>query len=201
MGREAVAVCHWQGEVAEVSLHLDATALCLRGDIRVDIPRVHIRDVSLVDEGVRLLTDGSELIMEFGATDAGRWQKALLKTPPTLAEKLGVSADAPAFVLGTFADETLEAALEGATVGDTKDAAIFIAVLMEEAALHDASTLALGHPKKHIWMVHQKGKTAVVGDTMIRTHMRGLGFIDSKTSAVSDQLTTTRYRLRTAPAD
>ena len=56
--------------------------------------------------------------------------------------------------------------------------------------------LALANPDKHIWMVHQKGKHAAVGDTAVRTHMRGLGFIDSKTSAISDQLTTTRYRLR-----
>ena len=71
-----------------------------------------------------------------------------------------------------------------------------LAVLIDEPDLHAASDLALAHPNKHIWMVHRKGKAAIVGDTAIRTHMRGLGFIDSKTSAVSDQLTTTRYRLR-----
>lgn len=196
MGREAVAVCHWQGEIAEVKLHLDAAVLTLRGDLRADIPRTHIRDVTLVDEGVRVITDGPELLMEFGALDAARWQKALLKKPPTLAEKLGVSVKTPAYVFGSFTDEPLEAALVGATVTDPDGAALLVAVLLEEAALEQASTLALAYPDKHIWMVHGKGKAAVVGDTTIRTHMRGLGFIDSKTSAVSDQLTTTRYRLR-----
>ena len=196
MGREAVAVCHWQGEIAEAKLHLDAAGLTLRGEIRVDIPRAHMRDVVLVDEGLRVLTNGSELMMEFSAAEAARWRKALLKTPPTLAEKLGISASSPAFVLGNFTDEALEAALAGATVADAADAAILVAVLMEEPALKEASDLASAHPDKHIWTVHRKGKAAVVGDTAIRSHMRGLGFIDSKTSAVSDQLTTTRYRLR-----
>lgn len=196
MGREAVAVCHWQGEVAEAKLHLDGVSLQLRGDIRTDIPRAHIKQVTLVDEGLRVVTDGPELVMEFGQTEAARWQKALLKKPPTLAEKLGVSAQTPAFVQGTFADAPLEEALTGATVAKPSDAGILVAVLIDEADLQKASDLAFANPDKHIWMVHRKGKAAVVGDTMIRTHMRGLGFIDSKTSAISDQLTTTRYRLR-----
>jgi hypothetical protein len=100
MGRETVAVCHWNGEVAEVKLHLNNQFLKLRGDLHVDIPR--------------------------------------------------------------------------------------------------AATFALDYPEKHIWMVHQEGKDAAVGDTAVRSYMRDLGFIDSKTSAVSDQLTTTRYRLRKA---
>ncbi|MEO0903375.1 MAG: hypothetical protein AAFX89_01245 [Pseudomonadota bacterium] len=196
MGREAVAVCHWNGDVAEAKLHLDSRFLQLRGEIRADISRVEIKDVVIVEEGLRVITDGPDLVMEFGAVEAARWQKALLKTPPSLAEKLGVSAETPAFVQGAFDDAPLEQALAGATVPGAQDAALLIAIIMEDADLPAASDLALAHPEKHIWMVHRKGKAAVVGDTAIRTHMRGCGFIDSKTSAVSDQLTTTRYRLR-----
>lgn len=198
MGREAVAVCHWQGEVAEASLHLDSKTLQLRGQIRVDIPRSAIQDVALIESGLRVVTDGPELEMEFSGPDALKWQKALLKKPPTLAEKLGVAADKPAFVMGEFEDAELSAALTGCIAQSLEDAALIVAVLLHEDALEKASELALAYPDKHIWMVHQKGKAAVVGDTMVRTHMRGLGFIDSKTSAVSDQLTTTRYRLRTS---
>lgn len=196
MGRDTVAVCQWQGDIAEVRLHLDSKALSLRGDICVDIPRVSICDVLLSDEGVRLLTEAEELLMEFGSVEAIRWQKALLKTPPTLAQKLGVSAETPVFVLGAFDDVPLADAVQSAQVQNADAADILLAVLEQEADLTAASDLALEHPGKHIWMVHRKGKAAVVGDTMVRTHMRALGFIDSKTSAVSDQLTTTRYRLR-----
>lgn len=196
MGREAVAVCHWQGDVAEAQLHLDSTALSLRGDIRLDIPRAQINDVVLCDEGVRVITSGPELLMEFGAVEAARWRTAILKTPLTLAEKLGVSVETPAFVLGAFDDAPLAAALTGVTVQSAASAAILVAVLMAKPDLNVASELALAQPGKHIWMVYRKGKAAVLGDTMVRAHMRGLGFIDSKTSAVSDQLTATRYRLR-----
>ncbi|MEO1640581.1 MAG: hypothetical protein AAFU41_15170 [Pseudomonadota bacterium] len=196
MGRETVAVCHWQGEVAEAKLHLDSQAVQLRGAIRADIPRGAIRDAVLTEGGVLVRTDGPDLLLEFGAIEAQRWQKAILKKPPTLAEKLGVSVEVPAYVLGDFDDEPLAAALAGARVADPAEAGILLAILMEEPDLQAAADLALAHPDKHIWMVHRKGKAAVVGDTMVRTHMRGLGFVDSKTSAVSDQLTTTRYRLR-----
>ncbi len=196
MGREAVAVCHWKGNVAEAKLHLDAASLQLRGEIRADIPRAQIKEVTLVKEGLRIATEGPELIMEFGATEAARWQKALLKKPPTLAEKLGVSEETPAFVLGTLTDGPLEQTLKGATVSEMQVAAIFVAIILDAADLQAASDLARANPDRHIWMVHRKGKTAVVGDAMIRAHMRGLGFIDSKTSAVSEQLTATRYRLR-----
>ncbi|WP_108813828.1 hypothetical protein [Loktanella sp. Alg231-35] len=197
MGREAVAVCHWQGEIAEAKVHLDSRFLQLRGQMRLDLPRDAIRAVDLDDAGVLVRTQGGDLMMEFGAVEAARWQKAILKKPPTLAEKLRISAQTPAFVQGTFDDAPLAEALSDATVGDPADAMLLVAVLLRADDLQQASDLALAHPDKHIWVVHQKGKAAVVGDSTIRSHMRGLGFIDSKTSAVSDQLTTTRYRQRT----
>ena len=113
-----------------------------------------------------------------------------------MAEKLGVSAQLPAYVLGAVDDAPLIDALSGATVATPEAAAILVAILLDPADLPRAATFALDHPDKHIWMVHQKGKGAAVGDTTVRGYMRDLGFIDSKTSAVSDQLTTTRDRLR-----
>jgi hypothetical protein len=119
-----------------------------------------------------------------------------LKTAPSLAEKLGVSAQTPAFLFGTVDDVALMDTVAGARVATPDMAAILITILLDPADLPHASALALANPDKHIWMVHQKGKRAAVGDTTVRSHMRGLGFIDSKSSAVSDQLTKTRYRLR-----
>lgn len=196
MGREAVAVCHWQGEVAEARLHLDSQALTLRGEMRADILRADICEVVLADDGVCVRTDGADLLMEFGAADAARWQKALLKKPPTLAEKLGVSPDTRAFVQGAFEDAVLSEALERAVTKDVTQAALLIAIVMDEPGLHDAAGLAQAHPGKHIWMIYRKGKNVAVGGMAVRTYMRDLGFIDSKSCAVSDQLTATRYRLR-----
>jgi len=196
LGREDVAVCHWQGEVAEVRLHLDGKALTLRGEMRASIARMAMQEVALCDEGVRVSTAQGDLLMEFAPVEAGRWQKALLKKPPTLAEKLGVSGDAPGYVLGRFDDQPLSDALSGAVVDDVDQAALIIAIVLEEPDLKAAADLAQAHAAKHVWMIYRKGKAAVVGDAAIRAHMRGAGFVDSKSSAVSDQFTATRYRLR-----
>ena len=195
MGREDVAVCHWQGDVAEVRLHLDSKELTLRGDIRAAIARPEMREVVLCDEGVRVRTDDGDLVMEFAPVEAGRWQKALLKAPPTLAQKLGVSPDTPVFVLGDVDDPVLADALTGSVADDVAAAPQLLALVFDDPGLAAAADLALAHPGKHIWMLYRKGKVAV-GDAAVRTHMRGLGFIDSKSCAVSDQLTATRYRLR-----
>ncbi len=196
MGREDVAVCHWQGDVAEVRLHLDSQELTLRGDIRAAIGRPEMKAVTLCEEGVRVTTDRGDLVMEMVEIEAGRWHKALLKPPPSLAQKLGVSADAPAFVLGVVDDPVLHNALSGAVVDDATNASLLLAVVLDQAALGTASQCAITYPNKHIWMLYRKGKTAQINGTQVRTHMRDLGFIDSKSSAVSDQLTATRYRLR-----
>ncbi len=196
MGREDVAVCHWQGDVAEVRLHLDSQELTLRGDIRAAIARPQMKAVTLCDEGVCVATDTGDLIMEMAALEAVRWQKALLKTPPTLAQKLDVSPDTPAFVLGVVDDPVVREALDGAVVPDVSASTILLAIVLDQAGLETASDMAMAEPDKHIWMLYRKGKAAVINGTAVRSHMRGLGFIDSKSSAVSDQLTATRYRLR-----
>ncbi|MEJ6403958.1 hypothetical protein [Yoonia sp. 2307UL14-13] len=189
-------MCHWQGAVAEARLHLDSAALTLRGDIRATIARSDMRDVALTDDGVLVATPNGDLLMEFSPDASARWRKALLKTPPTLAEKLGVSEDSPAYVQGVLDDAALKAALINNLVSTPEDAGILVAIILEDRDLDNAAALAQSYPAKHIWLVYRKGKAAVIGDTVIRSHMRGLGFIDSKTSAVSDQLTATRYRLR-----
>jgi hypothetical protein len=91
--------------------------------------------------------------------------KGLLKPPPTLAEKLGISATEPAYLLGAVDDAPLMDAIAGARAATPDAAAILIAILLDPADLPSAAILALDHPDKHIWMVHQKGKHAAAGDT------------------------------------
>ncbi|WP_342076598.1 hypothetical protein [Yoonia sp. SS1-5] len=196
MGREAVAVCHWNGQIAELRLHLDSGFLNLRGDIRADLPRADITGVTLVDDGVLVRLALQTLHMEFDEVSARQWHKALLKTPPTLAEKFGVGPDARCFVQGAPNDRALSDALVGAMTRHLADASILLAIIENLDDLDAATTLAQENPTLHLWAVYPKGKGVAVGATAIRTHLRGLGFIDSKSCAVSDRLTATRYRLR-----
>lgn len=198
MGRDAVATCHWRGEIAEVKLHLDGKSLNLRGNIRADLPRANITEIHQISEGVTLVVAGEPLLIEFNTIDAKRWVAALRKAPPTLALKLGVSTKQLAFVRGNVADADLLTALAGATSDDIALAGQILAIITTDRDLTETAALAERHPEKHLWMVYPKGAGVLVGDTAIRTYMRGNGFIDSKSCAVSDRLTATRYRKRLA---
>ena len=196
MGREAVCVAHWQDQVGEVQLHLDSKELTLRGDVWAAIPRGEMHDIMVCDEGVRVMAGGEELLLEFAQPDAEKWVKALLKTPPTLAQKLGISEAATVFISGAPNDVDLEAALAGAEAKTAEAAGLLLAVVLNDKDLALALRLAEGHPSKHIWLVYEKGKAAGVGDTAVRVLFRKNGFIDSKSCAVSARLTATRYRKR-----
>ena len=52
---------------------------------------------------------------------------------------------------------------------------------------------------KTVWVVHPKGRDAFPSDGEVRMELRGRGYVDNKTSAVSDKLTATRYVLSQEP--
>ena len=196
MGKEAHCECRWQDETGAVRLHLDSAELTLRGDLRAAIPRAEIKGASLTDQGLLVETAQGNIDIFCTAKQAQSWQKALLKAPPSLAEKLGLSAAKQAFVIGQVADPALVSALTGHKAATLEKAQIIVAVLKDETDLRQAATQAKAVPDKHIWMIYPKGKAAAIGATAIRQFMRDSGFIDSKSCAVSDQLTATRFRLR-----
>jgi hypothetical protein len=199
MGREALCTCHWQGYVAEAKALLESNEIILRGAIRARIPRAMITAVH-VDSGELVVSvEPDRLILELGAVEAGRWAKALLTPLPTLAEKLGININVKAFVCGVTDDQVLRDALREAETDDPKEAAVIVSVLQTPADLPLMLDVAKLSPHAAIWCVYAKGTAALVGDSIVRTFMRSHGYLDNKTSAVSDRLTATRYRLQTTP--
>jgi hypothetical protein len=196
MGREAVAVCHWKGEVAEVKALLESAEIILRGDIRARIPRSTITAIKVDEETLTLNVGEDRLSLELGAIEAEKWAAALLKPLPTLAQKLGIDASHKAFVIGKLHDTELEKALLGTTTPNLDDAAVIIAILATDADLDAAIQIALDAPQCPLWCVYPKGKLALLSDNTIRSTLRSQGFMDNKTSGVSNQLTATRYRLK-----
>ena len=195
MGREANCTATWQGETAHVKVLLESTEIILRGEIRGRIPRAEIVGVVVSEDHLVVDVSGELLTLALGRADVAKWAAALLKSPPTLAEKLGLSAEKRAFVLGDVDDEALTTALTGTTTIAMADADVIVAVLRSEIDLTAAFETArsLNRP---IWMVSEKGKAARVSDGAIRSFLRAQNFIDTKTSAVSDRWTATRYRSR-----
>lgn len=144
---------------------------------------------------LRIWAGGSLYELELGERGALAWAGALARPPPTLAEKLGISTDKPVNVLGTIADEATREAI-GANRAETPDAAAqLICILASEADLAAAlSEAALRNLPT--WCLYPKGKGACPGGGLVRASFRGAGWVDTKSCAVSETLTATRYHRR-----
>ncbi|MBL9067175.1 MAG: hypothetical protein JNN10_12855 [Sphingopyxis sp.] len=70
---------------------------------------------------------------------------------------------------------------------------MLLAILATEADLMSAYAVAEQNPQLMLWCVYPKGKGAAYGDTAIRNFLRQRGYVDSKSCAVSPELTATRY--------
>jgi hypothetical protein len=194
MGREAEATVQWRGQTGLSKVMLESTEIILRGGIRGRIARADLTGFTVDIDDLRIATSDGPLILRLGAKLAESWAAALAKSPPSLAQKLGVGPDAPVFVTGS-PDKNLAAALVGATTDSPHDAALLMAVLSIAADLATALRMAQTHPALQIWCVYHKGPSAAVGDAQVRAAFRAAGLIDTKSCAVSDSLTATRYGL------
>jgi hypothetical protein len=172
---------------------LEGDAIILRGDIRVTLRRDALTDWRVEGDDLCLRAGDEPLALTLGAKEAAAWVRALEKPLPSLASKLGVSAAARGWLIGGPAPEEIAVALAGVEVPGPEGAAQIIAVLTGPGDL----TLALEAGRAHglrVWCVHGKGKRAAVGDTAVRAAFRGAGWMDIKTSAVSEAFTATLYR-------
>jgi hypothetical protein len=204
----------------DVKALLESRELVLRGAIRRSLPIAELRDVVAGGERLHFRHEKEEYDLTLGAAVAVRWAKKILATPPTLASKLGISAERTAFVIGRVTDARLVEALLGATANEdtvppldrdppasaaSSGAERAVAVpVVAVAEVDDAEGLerALEElpPGLPIWVVHRKGRGADFGESAVRQRMRALGFIDTKVSAVSDARSATRYTPRPVEA-
>lgn len=196
MGREAVAVADWRGQTAEVKVLLESNEIILRGAIRARIPRTEIAEITTDGDLLRLVAGGEPLTIGLGADQAEKWAAVLRKPPRSLADKLGISADQPAYVVGPLEDEALRGAIEGARTDRRADAAIVVAVVEDRDDLEAAVAVAGAASPLALWCVYPKGAAGSIDGAVVRTELRARGYVDTKSSAVSDRLTATRYSPR-----
>lgn len=193
MGREAEGHAIWRGQSGAVKAYLESDGIILRGEVRGKLPRAGLMGWQIDGEDLCLQSDGEPLVLTLGAKEAAAWIKALEKPVPSLAAKLGVSASARVWRIGGPAPEEIAVALAGAEVPGPDGAAMIVAVLTGPGDLDQA--LAAGQASGlRVWSVHGKGKGAAVGDAAVRGTFRAAGWMDIKTSAVSDGYTATLYR-------
>lgn len=194
MGLEAKCRGRWGGGEGEVKALLESHELILRGDIKRRIPISDLADVRVDGGDLRFSVASDKFVLDLGASQAQRWARKIATPPPSLAQKLGVSLASKVLVIGSIADVGLREALRGCQAAHEAEAQLSLAVVHSEmdldVALESHGALVAGAP---IWIVYQKGAKAQFGEVAVRRSMRAAGYRDNKVSAVSDELSATRY--------
>lgn len=195
MGREAEGAIRYLGEEGAGRLLIESTEVILRGEVRARVPRAEIRAVRVDGETLAIETSRGLVVATVGAELALRLSRILQKPVPTLVEKLGVSLTTRAGCLWAVTDVILAEALAGLTV-PLPDAAVVVAEVLDDAQLARLLAALPDLAGRPVWCVTAKGPRPALPETRIRGALRGAGWIDSKTTAVSDRVSATRYGWR-----
>lgn len=193
MGREALAYVEVGSAAGEVKALLESHELILRGAIKRRFPKAAIESLSVEDETLCFMVAGEAVRLALGNKIAASWMEAILKPPASLRTKLGLDKGAKALLIGAHEDDDLGEATKGVLVEDGTKPDMLLALVYSEADLNRAFSIHASIPGIPLWAIYPKGKAATFGDTAIRTKLRDLGFRDTKSCAVSDRLTATRY--------
>ncbi|CAL4866908.1 hypothetical protein MMA231_01154 [Asticcacaulis sp. MM231] len=199
MGLEAESEVRVGRESHYVKALLESRDLIFRGAFRKTLPIADLKDPRIVNDALLFEHEDLSYALALPAGQASKWLKKLTTAPPTLAAKLGIDSDHRAFVTGHVDDAALEEALLDAVTTDPLQAAVSVII----ARAPDELSAALAEvtqrlPHAPIWVVYPKGPKSPLPDSTVRTHMHALNLIDTKSSAVSDRLTATRFSLRKA---
>lgn len=203
MGREATCTARVGNDTAEAAALLESTTVVLRGDLKRRWDIASLQNLRVEGEELRFEAGEEPVALVLGEKEAGRWLKKLQTPPPTLAAKLGVSADNPALLIGPTVgplDPALAEALAGAITTNLREARMLVAVLSKPSELPRMAEFHADMICKTVWVVYPKGPEASPSETEVRLAMRNWGYVDNKTSAVSDALTATRYVRTEEPA-
>jgi len=201
MGREANCLCEWNGEMVRVKALVEPPELILRGEIRRRLPFSEMSQVRADGAALRFKFGGDAVALKLGAPTAEKWAKAILTPPPSLAKKLGVSAESTAWVIGTIDDPALGTALGEARTASRKGADLIVARVNTAAELARAFKAAAmetsaGVP---IWIVYRKGAGHAIGEADVRSAGIAAGIVDVKVASVSPQLTALKFVRRRNP--
>ncbi len=196
MGREAMVRAEVSGESGEVKALLESNELILRGGVRRRFAKTEMSDVHVDGEVLRFQAKGDVVALHLGSKMAAKWAAAIAKPPPSLRSKLGLGGDNRALLIGTLEDDALVEALEGALAEEPVHPQIIIATVHDASGLRNAQDAHSEFSALPLWVVYLKGPMVAFGDTAIRKALRNAGFRDTKSCAVSEKWTATRFHLK-----
>lgn len=195
MGREALCACTWNGKRHQVKALLEPPDLIMRGEIRHRMPFAKIEAIKAQNGDLLFRYEGHAVRLQLGSPMAAKWAEAMLKPPPTLAKKLGISSDVTVHMIGPVDDPGLKMALkEARAVSQTKGDLVLARVDTPSdlaAALRKAGDqLGAGVP---IWFIYRKGTGHLLNENLVRTTALATGIVDTKVAAVSTEFSGLRF--------
>jgi hypothetical protein len=195
LGREAQCTCIWNGRKSQVKALLEPPELILRGETRRRVPFAQMKGVHAEGDSLHFSVDGEAVALVLGKTMAAKWAEALLKPPPTLAKKLGITAETKVCLIGSADDAALKAALAEAQAVSTKKGDLIVARVDTPAELHSALMKAADQLEAgvSIWFIYRKGPGHPLNESIVRDVVLATGIVDTKVAAVSAELTGLRF--------
>ena len=195
MGREAQCECECNGERGTVKALIEPPDLILRGEIRRRLPFSQLTQVRTDGRFLRFLCGPDTFVLALGVAMAEKWAKALTTPPPTLAKKLGISADTVVHVIGTVDDDALLQALSSAKALAAEDAEVIVARVNSSQELAFALRAARRPvaARVPIWFIYPKGPGHPLNEKDVRSSGLAFGLVDTKVASVSPTLTALRF--------
>lgn len=198
MGREATCTCDWNGAKSEVKVLIEPPELVLRGPIQRRLPIGEIKQVRVEGNALSFAYEGARVALHLGSSVAAKWADALLKPPPTLAKKLGITAEATVRFIGKADDPALKHALAAAKHISTRNGDLILARVDTPAELNAALAKAAAAADRGtpIWFIYPKGPGHALNESLVRSTGLAAGIVDTKVAAVSATLTALRFAKR-----
>lgn len=194
MGREAECNCDWNGTKAKVKALIEPPELILRGGLKQRIPFAEMQQLRTDGDHLRFNVRGETVALTLGVDLAVRWLKTLTAPPPTLAKKLGITADTVVRMIGPNDDPALVEALAAAST-QSGPPGLILARVNTPAELNRALKAAAEHLDRGIpiWFIYPKGKGHPLTENDVRSTALATGIVDTKVAAVSATLTGLRF--------
>lgn len=197
MGREARCICRWPGGDGPVKALLESQEVVVRGALRLTLPTKTLTQVDVVGETLLLTSENGFIELQLGRAEAEKWAQKLAEPPRTLKDKLGVNPATQLLLINDIQDPVLLNELSGVRASDGGGVTLCLACVESADDLTEAirihASIASEIP---IWIVHRKGAKAAFGENAVRDRMRAAGYIDSKSAAISEEVSGTRYAIR-----
>jgi len=189
MGAEAKTTLKVGRQTFTGTAHLETSELRFRGETSLRIPLTNIRDVAVKNGALHVTHSDGVAVLGLGDAASAKWAERI-RSPKSLADKLGVKSGMSVAVLGVEDKTILEDLVSrGATLVADKvpaDTPLVLFRVTKAAALSKLSSITKRIARDGaIWVIHPRGD-ASVADTVVFAAGKDAGLVATKVVRFSE---------------